>query len=465
MARPRPEVAAAARRRHLHARRKSRQEGCAVDLRAARSEKLAPKVRLSILLVLVIAACRPQRPQEAFPLRLAVSGSLERVRPLANVDNWTFVANSHVFEPLVLLAEDDSLVPVLAARTERVSPAAIRLWLRDDATFSDGTRVSLEDLQRSFAGTDVSVSADGDSFVVASTDPKKPPELQLAFTFVHRKSARGEIGTGPYVVVEQDPTHIALHRRRPDQGRIGDVTVTSYATPKEAFARTLKGDADMLPEVDPRWLEFIEGVPRLRVVSLGRSPYAAIVAFNARRLSRWERLRIAGAVRNETVRKLAYDERCIAPDQSPSNEPPLTGPGRPLNVLAFPALERLALAARRALGQRGGDIVVRDFKSFIATMKANDFDVAVSRPQISPAIMAARNWRTGAEYNIYGYSNSQVDAALDAHDWDAAQRALDDDPPAVVICRPTAVVVMDSRITNVANKRFWRNVVNWEVRQ
>jgi len=241
--------------------------------------------------------------------------------------------------------------------------------------------------------------------------------------------------------------------------------VTSYATPKEAFARTLKGDADMLTEVDPRWIEFLEGVPRLRVVSLGLSPYAAIVGFNPRRLSRAERLRIAGALRNESVRKLAYDERCIAPDQNPSREPPLTSAGRTLDVLAFPVLERLALAARRALGRRGGHVVVEDFESFIATMKAGDFDLATSRPQISPAVMAARNWRTGAQNNIYGYSNPRVDAALDAHDWDAAQRALDDDPPAVIICRPTAVAVMDSRITNVANKRFWRSLVNWEVRQ
>ncbi|HEY2030116.1 MAG TPA: hypothetical protein VGH20_13005 [Myxococcales bacterium] len=418
-----------------------------------------------LLLLFAIVACRPQRPPPAFPLRLAVSGSLETVRPLANVDNWTFVANSLVFEPLVLLAEDNSLVPVLAARSERVSPTAIRLWLRDNASFSDGSRVTLDDLQRSFEGTDLSATADGDSFIVATRDPKKPPELQLAFTFVHRKTAHGEIGTGPYVVVEQGATQIALHRRRQDQGRIGDITVTSYGTPKEAFARTLKGDADMLTEVDPRWIEFLEGVPRLRVVSLGVSPYAAIVAFNSRRLSRAERLRIAGALRNDSVRKVAYDEGCVAPDQSSSHEPPLTEPGRPLNVLAFPVLERLALAARRALGRRGGDIVVKDFESFIATMKAGDFDIATWRPQISPAVMAARNWRTGAEYNIYGYSNARVDAALDAHDWDAAQRALDDDPPAVIICRPTAVVVMDSRITNIANKRFWRNVVNWEVRQ
>jgi hypothetical protein len=165
------------------------------------------------------------------------------------------------------------------------------------------------------------------------------------------------------------------------------------------------------------------------------------------------------------VRKLAYDERCVAPDQSPSQEPPLTTAGRPLDVLAVPPLERLALAARRALGRRGGNIVVEDFETFSDTMKAGDFDLATWRPQIAPAVMAARNWRTGAEYNIYGYSNAKVDAALDAHDWDAAQRALEDDPPAVVICRPTAVVVMDSRITNVANKRFWRSLVNWEVRQ
>lgn len=440
-------------------------KGCAVDLCPARAEKLSRNVRRWLLCLFVIAACRRERPASTFELRVAVTGALEAVSPRPNVDNWTTVANALVFEPLVLLADDNSLVPVLAARSERVSPVAIRLWLRDDATFSDGSRVTLEDLQRSFAGAGLSATADKDSFVFTTTDPKKPPELSLAFTFVHRSTAHGELGTGPYVPAEQDATHVALHRRKAIDGRIGDITVTSYGTPKEAFARTLKGDADMLTEVDPRWIELLEGVPRLRVVSLGLSPYAASVAFNSRRLSRAERLRIAGALRNDSVRKLAYDDRCIAPDQNPSQEPPLTSAGRPLDVLAFPALERLALAARRALGRRGGHVVVEDFESFVATMNAGTFDIATWRPQIAPAIMAARNWRTGAQNNIYGYSNAQVDAALDAHDWDAAQRALDDDPPAAIICRPAAVVVMDSRITNVANKRFWRSLVNWEVRQ
>lgn len=418
-----------------------------------------------LILLLVIAACRREKAPAPFHLRLAVSGALEAVSPRANVDNWTTVANSLVFEPLVLLADDDTIVPVLASRIERISPETVRVWLRNDAFFSDGTKLTDSDVERSFAGSHLGATKDGDSFVVRSDDPTTPPEVQLAFTFLHRHTPRGEIGTGPYVVGEQDATHIVLHRRTSVPGHIGDITVTSYATPKEAFARTLKGDADMLSEVDVRWIEFVEGVPRLRVVSLGRSPSAAIVAFNSRRLSRVERLRIAGALRNESVRKLAYDERCVAPDQNPSHDPPLTTAGRPLDVLASPPLERLALAARRALGRRGGGIVVEDFESFIATMKAGDFDIAILRPQISPAIMAARNWRTGAEYNFYGYSNAAVDAALDAHDWDAARRALENDPPAVVICRPIAVVVMDSRITNVANKRFWRNLVNWEVRQ
>jgi ABC-type transport system substrate-binding protein len=413
-----------------------------------------------------LVACHGDPARSPFHLRVAATGALEPVRPKANVDNWSSLANSLVFEPLLLVGEDDGLVPVLAARAERVAPHAVRLWLRNDITFSDGTPVAVDDLAQSFAGTHLRATrGPGESILVDSDEPAIPTELQLSSTYIHRRSPVGELGTGAFVVSEQDKAHILLRRRFPVAGRVGSVVITGYATLKEAFARTLKGDADILTDIDSRWLEFVEGVPRLRVVSLGPSPNANVIAFNARRLATDERRRLAYALSSDNVRKLAYDQRCAPPDEPARQAPPLATVGQTLDVLTLSVQERLGLAARRALGQRAGSVRLENFETFVGDVKAGRFDLATWRPQVSPPITAARNWRTGAEYNIYGYSNRTVDEALDAHDWEAARRALEADPPAVVICRPVALVVMDSRISNFSSKRFWRSIVSWEIRQ
>src|SRR5205085_6023750 len=107
----------------------------------------------------------------------------------------------------------------------------------------------------------------------------------------------------------------------------------SYAKPQDAFAHTLKGDADLLPDVDDRWVEFFEGVPRLRI---SREPgvHANAIGFNLKRLSRNERIALVGALRSDELRKLAFGDDCQPPKQRPEIEP--LPSGRQLDILAIP---------------------------------------------------------------------------------------------------------------------------------
>jgi hypothetical protein len=418
------------------------------------------------LLVLVwLVACRPSTPLQSFDLRVAVTGRLEPLSPRSAVENWTTIANLLVFEPLMVLSDRGDIVPVLAARAESVGTNGLRVWMRERATFSDGSPVRFEDVVRSLAGSHLQATQQPDgSILVLSDDASIPVELQLSFTYIHRPSDKGELGTGPFVPAEQDAEHIVLRRRSPSPGHVRSIAILSYKTSQEAFAHTLKGDTDLLTDVDPRWLEFVEGVPRLQVLR-APTPYATIVAFNPERLAKKDRARLVHLLHDDHLRKLAFGDDCVAegrPDRGPEI---VRSSLMPLDVIAFPPLERLALAVRRALGDKGGDVRLRDQTGFIAELKAGNFDLATARQRIAPPVMAVRNWRTRAPNNVYGYSNPRVDAALDAHDWTAAQRALDEDPPAAVICKPVAVTVMDSRITNVSQMGFWRSVVQWEIRR
>jgi hypothetical protein len=242
------------------------------------------------------------------------------------------------------------------------------------------------------------------------------------------------------------------------------VLLQAYPLPKDAFAHMLKGDADLLPNPEARWLEFFEGVPRLRIV---RAPgtNANVVAFNLLRLSRAERVAMAHALASNEVRKLAFGNACPPRADERSLRP--IPPGRPLDVLALPVFERFALAIRRTLGDRGGDVRLADLESYFAIMKDGDFDMVVAAPLIWPPSMSVLVWRTGAPNNVLRYSNPRVDAALDVRDWRGAKRALDEDPPAAFVCSPDRLAVVDARIKNAELGPYdlLETLPQWEVAQ
>src|SRR5262249_28339319 len=148
-----------------------------------------------------------------------------------------------------------------------------------------------------------------------------------------------------------------------------------------AFAHTLKGDANLLPDVDPHWLEFFEGVPRMQII---RRPgtHANAVAMNPSRLSRAERIRLAGLLASDQVRLAAFDADCVPPPVRPEIEPLL--PGKRLNVLTATIFERFALATRRAMADRGGEVEVEELPTFLARIQRGDFDLSTTRPPTWP---------------------------------------------------------------------------------
>ncbi|MCA1829371.1 MAG: hypothetical protein LC689_20800, partial [Myxococcales bacterium] len=209
---------------------------------------------------------------------------------------------------------------------------------------------------------------------------------------------------------------------------------------------------------DARWLEFFENVPRFRIE---REPgaHANAIAFNLHHLSHRERTDLVAALRNDEIRKLSFGSDCQLPRSGLEFKP--LPPGRPLDVLATPIHERIALAVRRALGNRGGDVRIRELPAYFAAIRDGNFDLVAVRPLVWPPIVSVVNWRTGASGNIFGYSNPDVDAALDRRDWMAAQRALDADPPMAVVCTPPYVVVVDSRVK--ASSYSLDTLPEWEI--
>ena len=172
------------------------------------------------------------------------------------------------------------------------------------------------------------------------------------------KSVFRRVSVDPQVILnfrddpaDQDERHISLRRRVPAPGRVSSVSFISYGSAQEALANTLKGDADLLMQVNPRWLEFIDGIPRLRVSRLP-SPFANGIAFNAARLPREERLELVKLLRNREVRTLAFGDECSVPENEEKKHSHAQLPAGKLDVLA------VSLAIRfPPLGPRLSEIV------------------------------------------------------------------------------------------------------------
>lgn len=415
----------------------------------------------AVLIAILVVGCTRPRVTGPFTLQIAVSGSLEKVSPSTTQRNWASIAQPWVFEPLARFGPQGEIIPVLAARVEPLDSRRLQLWIRSTAAFVDGSRVQFEDVASALSLNKLRATATaGDAIIVESEEPGVAPEVLLARAPIFRRSREDVLGTGPFIVREEDSKHIVLQRRIAARGRVDRIVLQSYANPKEAFARTLKGDANMLVDLEPRWLEFLQDVPRLRVI---RAPgtHANVVAFNLARFSKPERVALAERLSSDDLRVQTFGPDCVPPERSSRSEGKPLPNGRSLTVIAVPIFERFALGIRRELGMRGGDIRLVDLQPYFAALKGRDFDLAAARPVVWPPGLTALNWHSRAASNVLGYSNPSVDAALDARDWIAAQRALDADPPVAFVCTPPATAVVDARIKNPT--LILETIPDWEV--
>jgi len=127
----------------------------------------------------------------------------------------------------------------------------------------------------------------------------------------------------------------------------------------------------------------------------------------------------------------------------------------------------IALAVRRALGVRGGEVSHLSPQNALALMKSHDFDLVAVRPLRWPPSAMTLVWRTGAPYNLFGYSNPVFDRAVDEGDWRAAEAALREDPPAAFVCTRVHLAVADVKIKNPVLGPYdpLETLPEWEIAQ
>lgn len=195
---------------------------------------------------------------------------------------------------LVAMSRDGRPQPRLAERWE-VSPDGLtwRFFLRPGLTFHDGQPLDAASVKASFA------SAIGDPAAleagmrdVEAIETPSPTEVVLrlkrpnafvaeSLNLLEVRSAKDAFA-GPYRLETHTAGRATLasvrdyYRGAPGLERIA---VVEFPTPREAWSAMLRGEVDLLYEVQPEALEFVRESPNARVMSYMRS-YVAMLGFN-----------------------------------------------------------------------------------------------------------------------------------------------------------------------------------------
>jgi hypothetical protein len=427
--------------------------------------RLEGLVRRALLFALCASfgACKPPPEQSAFRLRLAVVGPLTSITP-GLVPSTSAYAQDWVFESLLRTRADGSTIGGLASRFEMLAPSRIRIELRGNASFSDGSAVTVDDVRTSLLDDNLQIREDRASLLIESPSGA-PVEPVLRHAQIYKRVNGSFAGTGPFRVVEQTPEKVLLERTRPTPGKISEIALMAFPTPRDTFAHMLAGDADLAVLQDPKQAEFFRGVDRVRLVR-GAGANAIAVAMGLKRLPVAARKAIAASLPTAALSEIVFGEYCPRLFATPQSSTEM--PRRPLEVAYLQNdlhLERMALAVARALGRSGGELRPLSASATLATLKSQDFDLMIVRPLVWPPSSAAIVWASDSPYNQFSYSNPRVDEAIRSADWARVLQELQQDPPVAFICTPERLAVVDSRVKNpqLGPYDLFETVPEWEI--
>jgi hypothetical protein len=371
-------------------------------------------------------------------LRVGVVGPLGAVSPSTPGGTASYAADL-VFQTFFHLAGGET-----ESRFVKRSPLGRGPWRLEPVRgvkFSDGSEVEPEDLARSLRSRGFVVTVVSGHLEVLAP-PGSGGAAALYYASIYKDTAQGPIGTGPFILVEQGPERVRLRRAQPQPRRIDEVELVAFESSRQAFVALLRGDIQAVFPLDSAQVELLEAVPNLLVVrSVG--PLAVAAQLMPRRLSRAERLGLARSLPRREMAdatKTCFTNTAEHPQSVPSGRRLKIGYPRILHELARPAL-----ALRRALGQRGGEVV--PVAADGGTADPADLDILLTSLLTRPEEMLTLALRSDGAWNYSGYSNPQYDAAVDRGDARAATQALEDDPFLIVICQRERMGAIDRRVS------------------
>ena len=105
-------------------------------------------MRRLLIISSVLLACPSPRSRTPFIVRVAVTGSLEKVDPVPGSPSFSSWAQNWVFEPLARFDARGEFVPAFASRVEMRQRGQIYIELPRERRFNDGSLISVEDVEQ-----------------------------------------------------------------------------------------------------------------------------------------------------------------------------------------------------------------------------------------------------------------------------------------------------------------------------
>lgn len=429
-------------------------------------------------------------------------------------------ASFFTFEGLTYPGLDGRAAPRLAESWSwEQNGLRLRVRLRKGVLFHDGTgltaalavqilRAALQRQSNLVTYTSLrdvtSISADGPlQLVIDLSRPSAflPEELSLPF-----EHGAMQAGTGPYRIASRDRNSLVFERFPAyylGKAQIERITVRPFDTLRNAWSSLLRGDVDMVSDVQPDAVEFVR-TDNVQVISFARG-YQYLVAFNSRR-----RPFTLPAVRHAL--NLAVNRDSLIADVLKGNGEPATGPLWPrhwaydatippygydprlaetmLDMAGFPVgaahaadapparmrftclvpdgfstLERIALLVQKQLYDIGVDMhfEVVSPADYDARIRQGDFDAVlldlISGPTFGRPYIFWASAKASKGLNVFGYEDSEAERlfqVLRTSTNEAAirsatrrlQTVLERDPPALFLAwsKRTRAISRDFRV-------------------
>ena len=239
---------------------------------------------------LCLACYGPTKPAgERRPVTLRVAAALPTGSAVAG---FNVLVNLLYSEPLLAIDWNGRPQPRLA-ESWKAERGAIRVTLRPNVKLHDGRPLTAELVRNVLRrevkkpinqGADniVSVDAEGQDLIIRVRELDAFVIEDLSQYFVVSPD-NNDIGTGPFKFISrggqpQLEAFPAYYRGAPTIQR---VEFQKYSSQRAAWAAMMRGDADMLHEVSPDSVEFVEETSELRAYATVR-PYYITMVFNVR---------------------------------------------------------------------------------------------------------------------------------------------------------------------------------------
>jgi len=471
-----------------------------------------------LIVLLGTARCHqgsgPVVPVANTTLRVGVGG-LPLQAPQAGLRQ---LVNNLSLEGLVNFNEDGRPRPFLAA-SWNTSPDGLTLTLRlqPGAVFHDGKPVTatvvVPILQASLptamgpAFQDIiEILAVNDSEIQFRLRQPAPLVIEALETLI-RKPGKEGASVGPYVAVAASSPLELTANSKYYQGRptIDRIVLTSYPNVRTAWAELLRGNLDMMYEVNADALDSLQSASDVAVFSFVRHyQYVLMFGTQAPTFKAAEVRRELNAVidRGAIVRDglnghgipsfgpVPAQHWALGSDAARLEFAPRLAARLPERHLRFTCIvpadsvyERVALAVKRQLAEASVDMQVNEVTQdeLIKAMERNDFEALLVDTVSGPSLFRLyQRWHSGGPFPLKTIESPLIDAALDRvrhapsdDDYRAGvkafQQAVVDDPPAIflawaerarAVSRRFEVPAPENGRDALATLRTWRSAAD-----